>query len=158
MVIGVMCISLLAPIARATTCADGWESNSSGSGTCSWHGGILDSGSSQAGSGQPSLQMPSFHAPRRFSSPDGLIQCYYEPRKGRLRCSSYEAQETIWLYKNRPSRITYTTLPFGGAPLDMTTYYKWQSGPFECAATQDSMLCSVGLTQVWIDKTGVDVR
>jgi len=57
-------LSFLATIANATPCADGWESSSSGSGTCSHHGGIAGGSSGYYPTYSPTYATPSHPAPK----------------------------------------------------------------------------------------------
>jgi hypothetical protein len=46
MIVGALICSAIAVVAvkavTCTSCRDGWQSSSSGRGTCSWHGGVDD--------------------------------------------------------------------------------------------------------------------
>jgi hypothetical protein len=59
------------PAAAITVCADGWISNSTGSGTCSWHGGIM-----KGGYLPNSIWVPSW--PTRAPKPKRLVVKSYK--------------------------------------------------------------------------------
>lgn len=124
-----------------TLCSDGTLSPSSGSGTCSYHGGIAGG----APSDDPFYVPPSAgggitYTGRIFSSPSGNVQCRYEPRRGRLGCSSRAVGMTAWLStRSYPWKTTGVIssrgpyLPYGAT---------WSMGGFRCKSQELGIVCS----------------
>ena len=169
---------LLAPLvanahqAPRTTCSDGWESPSTGSGTCSWHGGIAGGGSGggiyippisggsggdyslpPAGSGS-SVSAGSRWTGRYFSSPSGNIQCRYEPGRQRLGCSSLSAGQTAWVSRRFTSWVTYGVISTRATSIPYGDY--WAMGGFECYSLTTGMACfpPTGTDSFLVNKSG----
>ena len=142
-----------------TLCSDGTLSSSSGSGTCSWHGGIAGGAPSDDSFYIPPASGGSVglgtYTGRVFSSPSGNIQCRYEPRRRRLGCSSLSAGVTAWLSRayypwktNRAISNRGPALPYGTS---------WSMGGFYCESATTGMVCVSPSADDYIalSKTGV---
>lgn len=140
-----------------TLCSDGTLSPSSGSGTCSWHGGIAGG----APSDDPFYIPPSggggtwSYTGRYFSSPSGNVQCRYEPGRRRLGCSSRAIGVTAWLsaryYPWKSTGVISTrgpALPYGSS---------WSMGGFYCESDTSGIVCSSPSADDYIalNKSGV---
>ena len=164
--IAISCGNAFADASTRTMCSDGWVSPSTGSGTCSWHGGIAGGGSGggyytppSGGSSGGSYVNPSLThwTGRYFSSPSGNIQCRYEPGRQRVGCSSLSAGQTAWVSRRFYPWVTYSIISSRATSIPYGDY--WAMGGFECWSLVSGMNCysPQRADSFLVDRSGVSI-
>jgi hypothetical protein len=110
-------IAATATTASATTCVDGWVSTSTGSGTCSWHGGIGSTGSG-IGYWPIGAPIPDVHVAMKAAYPYRPL-----PDGGWIDAGK-------WINTSRPVTATSCNKWVGNTCMDRTSYATaWGSDP-----------------------------
>jgi len=155
--LAITCGNAFANPSTRTLCSDGWVSPSTGSGTCSWHGGI--SGGSSGGdyyysppSGGGSQNGDPVYG-WRVRSPSGNLQCVYA--NSTIACTSKALDKTAYVTVDGRAWVRQGVLRVNGGPvLPYGAFWNPDPNPdLGCLSDTDGIYCSSNGRYIWLSKT-----